>query len=353
MKSVQVILDGQDASGSYVASPTFSQYGYAWLRDGAFCALAMHRIGEIESADKFNSWVAQLVNRNENLFSHACRLLKEGTVLLPEECPPTRFHMDGSLEPDHHEVWPNYQLDGYETWLSVVNQLNQPVNGLLLKAVRIVADFLLVAWPHPCFDCWEEGGDLLHGSTLISIAGGLKAAYKITGDLQYRNGYDQVMEGIRRDFVVNGHLVKQSGAPQIDASLAWAAIPHDAVENSDPLIRRTIEEIKLQLRASPGGVKRYLGDSYYGGGDWVLLEGLLACDAAREGDKVFWSNSCAWIREIAGVSLLLPEQVLFSVQAPNMIAPWRERWGEVANPLLWSHAMFLLALYEGAEQKWI
>ena len=26
-----------------------------------------------------------------------------------------------------------------------------------------------------------------------------------------------------------------------------------------------------------------------------------------------------------------------------MVEPWIERWGAVATPLLWSHAMFLIA----------
>jgi hypothetical protein len=29
-----------------------------------------------------------------------------------------------------------------------------------------------------------------------------------------------------------------------------------------------------------------------------------------------------------------------------MIAPWIERWGQVASPLLWSHAMYLIAEHE-------
>jgi hypothetical protein len=26
-----------------------------------------------------------------------------------------------------------------------------------------------------------------------------------------------------------------------------------------------------------------------------------------------------------------------------MVAPWVQRWGHVATPLLWSHAMYLIA----------
>jgi len=120
--SIELILKWQDKSGAYVASPTFSQYGYAWLRDGAFCALAMHISGYSQSAANFNEWVGSTVLAYENLFTEAKLRLEVGQRILVENAPPTRFHLDGSVEIDHHEAWPNYQLDGYGTWLAVLSQ---------------------------------------------------------------------------------------------------------------------------------------------------------------------------------------------------------------------------------------
>jgi hypothetical protein len=28
--------------------------------------------------------------------------------------------------------------------------------------------------------------------------------------------------------------------------------------------------------------------------------------------------------------------------APNNLKPWLKKWGKVANPLLWSHAMYII-----------
>jgi len=39
----------------------------------------------------------------------------------------------------------------------------------------------------------------------------------------------------------------------------------------------------------------------------------------------------------------LPEQVTVASQFPDEVEPWLERWGPVATPLLWSHAMFLIS----------
>jgi GH15 family glucan-1,4-alpha-glucosidase len=39
----------------------------------------------------------------------------------------------------------------------------------------------------------------------------------------------------------------------------------------------------------------------------------------------------------------LPEQVTGHAQDASMVEPWVRRWGQVATPLLWSHAMYLIA----------
>lgn len=351
--SVELISNWQHESGAYVASPTFSQYGYAWLRDGAFCALAMHVSGYSQSAANFNEWVGSTVLAYKNLFTEAKSRLEEGKQILPERVPPTRFHLDGSVEIDHHETWPNYQLDGYGTWLAVLSQTQTEYSETLLVAVATVADFLATAWSSPSYDCWEEGGDFLHGSTLLAVAGGLKAAAEITGNESYLAEFERVIECLERDFVIDGHFVKHSNNPKMDASLAWASLPHNVYDLSSPLVHSTVEKIKEELRNPLGGVKRYLGDTYYGGGDWVLLEGLLAWNEAKGGNREFWEESRNWFASIADEEHLLPEQVLADVQEPTMVKPWEDMWGKAAHPLLWSHAMYLLMLHEGAKQRWI
>ena len=48
----------------------------------------------------------------------------------------------------------------------------------------------------------------------------------------------------------------------------------------------------------------------------------------------------------------LPEQVTTHAQDPDMVGLWVERWGEVATPLLWSHAMYLIAEEAAAAAGW-
>ena len=84
-----------------------------------------------------------------------------------------------------------------------------------------------------------------------------------------------------------------------------------------------------------------IGDTYYGGGEWLLLAGLLGLQYAATGRDHAAGSELAWIAAHATADGLLPEQVDDHLLAPDRCAEWQERWGPVATPLLWSHAMFL------------
>ena len=60
--SIDIIRAGQASNGAYVASPTFSQYGYSWLRDGAWIAYGMDCAGQHDSARAFYAWGAQTLS---------------------------------------------------------------------------------------------------------------------------------------------------------------------------------------------------------------------------------------------------------------------------------------------------
>jgi isomaltose glucohydrolase len=89
-------------------------------------------------------------------------------------------------------------------------------------------------------------------------------------------------------------------------------------------------------------VRRYLGDTYYGGGDWILLTAWLGWYRAARGDLGGAHDLLAWIEKAATPQGQLPEQLTGAAQQPDMVAAWVGRWGPVATPLLWSHAMYLI-----------
>ena len=351
--SLQVLLKFQEENGCFVASPTFANYDFAWLRDGSFCALALFESGEFSAAERFNKWASSTILKHGDLFEKAIATLTTGELMKPENAPPTRFNLDGSVENDHHQVWPNYQIDGYGTWLAILEKISPQPDSEVLDAVTFVADFLTLSWDKPCFDCWEEGGDLIHCSTLLAVAGGLKSAFNLTHIQKYRIASEKILDLVRTDFIISGSFVKNKNIDRVDAALAWGNYPHEAIPADDLVLIRTIDNISKDLQGPNGGVMSYLGDSYYGGGQWILLEALIGINQAILGNKEEFEKSKKWISSCADEELNLPEQNLDVVQQINMVKTWEERWGKNASPLLWSHAMYLLLLKEGSKKSWL
>ena len=65
-----------------------------------------------------------------------------------------------------------------------------------------------------------------------------------------------------------------------------------------------------------------------------------SAELAREAEKA--KGLLTWIESVADSHGDLPEQVNEHTLAPKMFPVWKERWGPVASPLLWSHAMYLI-----------
>jgi GH15 family glucan-1,4-alpha-glucosidase len=89
-------------------------------------------------------------------------------------------------------------------------------------------------------------------------------------------------------------------------------------------------------------VHRYLADTYYGGGEWLLLSAWLGWYYAEQGQREKAVSLLRWIEAQADDEGNLPEQVSTHVLAPQCLATWKARWGPIASPLLWSHAMYLI-----------
>ena len=334
--SLEVITGGQHASGAYIAAPFYPPYAYAWLRDGAFCAYAMDLHGHAESARAFHSFVTRTVLEHRRLFDAADPAV--------EEMPPARYTFDGRLEDNAGEMWPNFQLDGYGTWLWLLRDHERRGGALMREdraAARIVSRYLQRTAAVPCFDCWEELGNRRHTSTLASVIAGLRAAAALLGEDAPSRAADSLRERLLRLHVSCGSFVKFEGSSAVDGSLLWIALPFGVVDLHDPLMVRTAVRVSDELVGPTGGVRRYLGDTFYGGGEWIVLTAWLAWYRAATGQRDQAARGLAWIQASATPDLL-PEQRTEAAQYPEMVTPWVERWGPVATPLLWSHAMYLV-----------
>jgi GH15 family glucan-1,4-alpha-glucosidase len=153
----------------------------------------------------------------------------------------------------------------------------------------------------------------------------------------------QIRSAIQSRAVTNGHLIKDlDGADEVDGNLIAVAIPNGVYAVDDPVMHATIARIESDLRCAAGGVHRYTADTYYGGGEWVLLTAWLGWYYVQVGEIESAQRLLEWIEAQADEEGQLPEQVAAHLNQPAYLAEWQRRWGESARPLLWSHAAYLL-----------
>lgn len=345
--SVAIIRSHQAASGAYLAAPDFPVYRYSWLRDGAFIADAMSRAGETEGAAAFFEWCRGIVEGRTERIAELVARQAAGEAIPVADFLHTRYSVDGD---EADEEWANHQLDGYGAWLWALGEHlgrsrtdHEPRR--FARAVEWTARYLLAFWDHPCYDCWEENGDQVHVATLAAIAAGLRVAAGWPGVApEVRSEAAQtgplIERRVRSAGVHGGHLVKWLGGTQLDASLLFCAVPYRLFAPEDPLMRATVAAME-EAGLAHGGVHRHLADVYYGGGEWVLLAALLGSYYVAIGERERAERQLAWVVAQADAADHLPEQVSDHLLHPGSLGEWVDRWGPIARPLLWSHAMFL------------
>lgn len=342
-RSIEIILGTQAESGAYPACLEFPTYRYSWFRDGSFIAHAMDLVGEHDSARRFHDWAAAAIVRRADLVERAVAKSRAGFALEQQEVLHTRYGLEG--EPVEDGGWPNFQLDGFGTWLWALGdhlmRTRTDPSGALRLASDLTASYVSALWRHPCYDCWEEFQDRIHPHTLAAIAAGL-VAHEGFAASDHEVELKSIRKCLTEDAVADGTFVKSLGSRDVDASLVGLATPYSVVEADDPRMRATVERIERSLM-NGGGVHRYAADTYYGGGEWVLLTAWLAWHHRRMGNDRRAEQLLQWVEQQADGDYRLPEQVPTSLNDASYYPVWVERWGEIARPLLWSHAMYLIA----------
>lgn len=304
-KNAAIIARYQQDSGAYSASPYFSQYQYTWFRDGAFTADAMSRAGEIESAERFFSWCARTVAARQEAIYAGHHL-------------NTRYTYDGS---DPEGDWASTQLDGYGVLLWAIQQHGKR-HGVSIEKYTQLTDtlqwYLVEHWQEFCYDWWEERLGR-HAATLACVYAGLSA---------FGN---PVADEVRNEITVDEE--------RTDASML-ACVFFDAVDErqSKDIIRR----VETELASETGGIHRYADDSYYGGGEWPVLTALLGVCYTKVGRNDAAARALAWCAATMQSNGWVPEQTAYNLLYPDQYANWVERWGQPANPLLWSQAMGII-----------
>ncbi len=368
--SISAIKANQHTSGAYVASPSFPTYAYCWLRDGAYIAHAMDLYGEHESAKAFFRWVNATISSNrvdrggcvDGVASIRLGRPRQSIEQVWQSLR-ARWTLDGKRDDSE---WPNYQPDGYGAWLWGLDEHIDRTGDLGLweesrETVEYVVECMSQAWSMPSSDCWEEYPERVHTSTLVCMAGGLERIGRRTPSDRALSLANAIKDHILCHGMFDGRLAKfcsherrgdqwppkerthvgPSIGDSVDASLLWAAVPYGVLDVNDPRMVRTVAAIERSL-VSEGGVHRYAADTYFGGGQWLLLTAWLGWYHCRMGDMERALTCLRWVENQAAEGGGLPEQVSIHLVDPVLYEPWVACWGPPANPLLWSHAMYLI-----------
>lgn len=362
-RSIQIILSNQDKSGAYIASPNFSTYHYCWLRDSSFIAYSMDLVGEYLSAREYFLWVDKVIRKYSWKIDRILEKLNNGEILKETDFLHTRYTLSGE---EANDEWLNFQLDGYGTWIwALAEHIEMTKDYSLLNevtnSVQNTIRYLSAIWDQPNYDCWEENPTHLNPYTLAAIFSGIKAAQKMdkfSHEMDLSSIPANLPERIRNftleNGVKDGYLVKsfppirnvqndtQAWHDGIDASLLGVAIPYCMIDSTDSLILSSVARIESELHRRQGGVYRYLQDTYYGGGEWLLLTAWLGWYYAETGDIARATDLQHWVEDQSDQAGQMPEQVSSHLLSPSYFKEWDERWGSVANPLLWSHAMHII-----------
>ncbi len=345
-RSQRLLREVQHPSGAWPASPDFAPYQFSWFRDGGFIAEGASAAGLAGEAEAFHRWCALVLRREEPAVRRVVHALEVGETLADEDYLPARYTLDGHR---HDDDWWNFQVDGYGTWLWALGRHLGRVGADVAPyadAVVVAVEYLVATGRDSCRDWWEENREHTHVATLAGVAAGLDAAVRL-GCLSpaLADRARETAEAARADIlgrgVSGGRLAKWLDGTDLDASLLAVAAVYDVLPLDHPVVTATVAAVRAEL--TRGGVHRYLSDTFYGGGQWPVLASLLAWHEARTGEVEAAVALLDWVVEAADDDLLLPEQVAPRL-APEVLEEWLERWGPSADPLVWSHGMFLAAV---------
>ncbi len=345
--SVEAILRNQNAEGAIIASPDFAQYHYSWLRDGSFIAFALDRAGEHEASSRFHSWVTRTLDGIADSIDDVVTKKLGGQEVDPLHMPPARFSLTNSSEPDD---WPNFQIDGYGTWLWALGQHMEMTGVASLSesqrtTVERIAEYLSVYAFSPCYDVWEESRTGLHTSTLACVHGGLSTAARLLGSNRYHVRAMEVAERIRASSIEFGRYVKSNESSDVDSSVLWLGSPFNVVSSTDDAFVATVREIEEVLTLK-GGLRRYPTDVYFGSGAWPVLTASLGWHFVSVGNISEAIRCRDWIIDRFDDLGRLGEQFFGEIRDPSNFSKWVDRWGMPAKDLVWSHAMFVILCAE-------
>lgn len=363
-----------EKTGGLLAAPEVDEnftkcgrYAYCWGRDAAFITAALDKCGLNDMVDKFFEWAVS-VQEDDGSWHQ-------------------RYYLDGNLAP-------SWGLQADETGTLIWGMLQ---HYKVIKDIRFIermwqsiekgVDFLVsfidveTGLPKPSYDIWEERmGEHAYTSAAVysGIIAGVEMAkilrvsekitdkWKKTADeikkaidkVLWKEEYGCYLRSVRTklnpwgsELASEKMLIKINPKGSymdvtledsiVDISLLGLCIPFGVFDADNPRIKSTAEVVE-QLLESPeiGGIGRYENDNYIGGNPWIVATLWITLYHIRRKNYIKAREYLRWTINARTELGFLPEQVDKYTGKPAWVIP-----------LTWSHAMFVLVLFELIESE--
>lgn len=375
--SKDVIADGSLENGAIVAAnsdkatypSTVQEYRYVWVRDAAYVCMAADLLGLQDIPAKFFDWC---LNRAEDFkktgfFYNAYNVngTLHGTLLPPRDVKLSKSMSERCIHPVPSGT--QFQPDQSGSLLLAIahhiDHFGVDVSRFE-KLIEATASGLCRSWEGdhfilPSYDLWEERCILpkekgYHTYSLAMCIAGLRAAMKLLGKKRawvqtekemsnvFEDIYSHSVQAIPRTYRKGGSGPKNKADDvRSDASLLGLVYPSGMLDPSDEKMKRTVRKIIDMNSVGKGGLLRYPGDIYCGGvrkgwvthtggGAWPLLSFWMSVYYCLCDDKASAKRFFDWpLERIDGY---IPEQI------------FKDKKKQPISPLVWSHAMFVIAV---------
>lgn len=341
--SKEVIRDSQIDNGAIVAANTdkdyypdnVANYRFVWPRDAAYTIYAEKILGMDRLEEEFISW----------LHDRAEGFTDSGLV----------FHRYATNGPRDTDFGHQYQPDQAAALLWAILETNPELNKTQRETVHLLADGLWSQWNNDSFvqdthDLWEErtAHHDMNENFSYTLASCSKALYMAADRLEEQK-WQKTADEMREQLLQHAENEKEYYYrscgdvcdKSIDSSVLGFVWPFDVVERDDKL-DNSLDLMEKRLMTDRG-LMRYEGDMYdgvihhtgylsKGAGGWPLLSFWYVKVLSMLGENE--KAEQLFHRQIEAIDgKYIPEQIF-------------EDGREGVKPLVWSHAMFVVAAEE-------